>query len=216
MKVRDAIKSYVATVQPGESLKDGARTLVARRISGLPVVDAAGRLEGMLSEGDILFRERGQVESIGGPLAWLISPGRLEEAQKVDARLVGEAMTSPAITIGPERPVTAAAALMIDRGVNRLPVVDAAGRLVGIITRADLVRVFARTDAEVAEEIRESVMRDAMWLEDQNVEVQVDNGEVTLRGHIDRQRDAELLPKLTTSVPGVVGVTSELTWSEND
>jgi CBS domain-containing protein len=216
MKVKDAMTIDVATVQPGESLKDGARTLVARRISGLPVVDAAGRLEGMLSEGDILFRERGQVESIGGPLAWLISPGRLEEAQKVDARLVGEAMTSPAITIGPERPVTAAAALMIDRGVNRLPVVDAAGRLVGIITRADLVRAFARTDAEVAEEIRESVMRDAMWLEDQNVEVQVDNGEVTLRGHIDRQRDAELLPKLTTSVPGVVGVTSELTWSEND
>ena len=121
-----------------------------RRISGLPVVDHDGTLMGMISEGDILFRERGVVENSGGPLGWLISPRLFEDAQKLGARVVGEAMTAPVITIGPDRPVMAAAALMIDRGVNRLPVVDHDGRLVGIVTRADLVRAFVRSDAELA------------------------------------------------------------------
>lgn len=216
MKVKDAMTADVVTVQPGTSLKEAARTLVERRVSGLPVVDAAGELVGVISEGDILVRERGEVENHGGPLAWLISPRQLQDFEKLDARVVGEAMTTPAITIGPERPVTAAAALMIDRGVNRLPVVDQRGTLVGIVTRADLVRAFARTDAELAYDIRKDVVQHTMWLIDDSVEVQVDGGEVTLRGHIDQRRDAELLPKLTARVPGVVGVHSELTWTRDE
>jgi CBS domain-containing protein len=215
MKVKDAMTSDVVTVQPGTSLKGAARTMVERRISGTPVVDAAGKLVGMISEGDILIRERGVVENVEGALAWLVRPRLFEDAEKIGARVVGEAMTSPAITIGPERPVTAAAALMIDRGVNRLPVVDHDGRLVGIVTRADLVRAFARTDAELVEDIRTDVVQHTMWLPAESVEVQVDDGEVTLRGQIPQRRDAELLPRLTARVPGVIGVTSELTWSED-
>ena len=169
MKVKDAMTADVVTVQPGTSLKDAARTLVERRVSGLPVVDAVGELVGIISEGDILFRERGVVENIGGPLAWLISPRQFQDLEKLDARVVGEAMTTPAITIGPERPVTAAAALMIDRGVNRLPVVDQRGALVGIVTRADLVRAFARTDAEVAQDIQKDVVQHTMWLQEGSV-----------------------------------------------
>lgn len=216
MRVKDAMTTDVVTVQPGTSLKDAARTLVERKISGLPVVDVAGELVGIISEGDILFRERGEVESVGGPLAWLISPRQFQELEKLDARVVGEAMTTPAITIGPERPVTAAAALMIDRGVNRLPVVNRRGTLVGIVTRADLVRAFARPDAEVAQDIRTEVVQHTMWLQEGSIEVQVDGGEVTLRGRIDQRRDAELLPKLAARVPGVVGVHSELTWTEDE
>jgi CBS domain-containing protein len=216
MKVKDAMTADVVTVEPGTSLKDAARTLVERRISGLPVVDGEGHLLGMISEADILYRERGETETIGGPLAWLVNSHHLAELQKLEARVVGEAMTSPVITIGPERPVTAAASLMIDRGVNRLPVVDREGRLLGSVTRADLVKAFARTDAEVAEDIRKDVVQHTMWLDNGAVQVQVDDGEVTLRGHIDQRRDAELLPKLVTHVPGVVGVHSELTWSEDE
>ena len=216
MKVKDAMTADVVTVQPGTSLKEAARTLVERRVSGLPVVDAAGELVGMISEGDILVRERGEVESNGGPLAWLVNPRQLQDFEKLDARVVGEAMTTPAITIGPARPVTAAAALMIDRGVNRLPVVDQRGALVGIVTSADLVRAFARTDAELVHDIRKDVIQHTMWLSGESVDVQVDGGEVTLRGHIEQRRDAELLPKLAARVPGVVGVRSDLTWSEDD
>jgi CBS domain-containing protein len=140
----------------------------------------------------------------------------LDELAKLEARLVGEAMTSPAVTIGPERPITAAASLMLDHAVNRLPVVDPDGRLLGIVTRADLVRAFARADAEVAQDIRTDVVQHAMWLGPEVVEVQVDDGEVTLRGHIEEQRDAELLPRLAMRVPGVVGVHSELTWSDEE
>ena len=216
MKVKDAMTPDPVTVEPGTSLKEAARLLVERRISGLPVVDAAGTLEGMISEGDFLVIESGPAESIGGALAWLINPQQYDNARKLEARVVGEAMTSPAITIGPERPVTAAAALMVDRGVNRLPVVDRDGHLVGIITRADLVRAFARPDAEVARDIREEVVKRTMWLTEENIEVQVDDGAVTLRGHIDERRDAELLPRLAARVPGVVGVQSELTWSQDE
>jgi len=217
MRVRDVMTVDVVTVQPGMSLKEAARILVERRISGLPVVDASGVLVGMLSEGDIVLRERGQTEPmLGGPLGWLINPHQVAEAQKLGARLVGEAMTSPAITIGPARPLTAAASLMVDRGVNRLPVIDHEGLLIGIVTRNDLVRAFARTDAEVAEEIRGEVIRKTMWLDEATVEVKVDEGDVTLRGYIEEPRDADLLPKLVARVPGVVEVHSEVTSRDVD
>jgi CBS domain-containing protein len=216
MKIRDVMTTDVVTVEPGVSLKEAARMLVDRRVSGLPVVGRDGTLLGVLSEGDVLFRARGEAEAIGGPLAWLISPSKLEELEKLDATLVGEAMSAPAVTIGRDRTVASAASLMIERGVNRLPVVDAAGKLVGIVTRADLVRAFARADDEVAQEIRTDLIRHVMWLDEHSIEVQVDEGEVTLRGRLAEQRDAELLPKLAAQVPGVVRVRSELTWNEYD
>ena len=74
-------------------------------------------------------------------------------------------MSAPALTIGPNRPVTEAANTMIEEGVNRLPVVDDDGVLIGIVTRADLVRAFVRSDEEVAREIREEVIRRTLWLE---------------------------------------------------
>ncbi len=177
-------------------------------------MDASGTVLGVLSEGDLLFKERGVTERPAGALAWLFDPLELEESRKLAARVVGEAMTAPAVTVRPERPIAAAAALMLDRGVNRLPVVDHSGRLVGILTRADLVRAFARPDAEVAREIREDVIQRQMWMETGDVEVEVAAGEVTLRGAVDRREEADVLPRLVARVPGVVGVRSELTWRE--
>jgi CBS domain-containing protein len=214
MKVRDVMTTDVRTVTPGMSLKEAAETLVEAGISGVPVVDAEGGVLGVLSEGDLLFKERTPEERPGAMIAWLFDPLQLDEYRKHAARVVGEAMTAPALTIAPERPLSAAASFMLDRGVNRLPVVDATGKLVGIVTRADLVRAFARADAEVAREIRDGVIRRQMWLEAGEVEVEVDAGEVFLRGTVERRDDAEVLPRLVAKVPGVVGVTSELTWAE--
>ena len=135
---------------------------------------------------------------------------------KVEARTVGEAMSAPAVTIGRKRPLTEAANAMIEQGVKRLPVVDADGKLIGIITRADLVRAFVRSDEEIAKEIRDDVIRRTLWIAPETIEVSVARGEVRLSGEVETKADAELHPAFVQRVPGVVSVLSKLRWHEEN
>jgi CBS domain-containing protein len=194
----------VVTVPPGASLKRAAQLLVEHRISGLPVVDMEGHILGVVSEGDVLFKEGAPVTP--EPLAWLAGFDVEVDRTKLDARLVGEAMTAPALTIAAGEPVSRAARLMSERGVNRLPVVED-DLLVGIVTRADLVRAFARSDAEIAREIREGLAATGL----RRLDVRVDEGEVTLEGDLGSPADAQLVVELAGEVPGVVAVHSNLT-----
>jgi osmotically-inducible protein OsmY len=104
--------------------------------------------------------------------------------------------------------------MMLEHGINRLPVVQA-GRLLGIVTRADLVRAFARSDEEIAEEIREAVaLQEAMSFGIAPIEVRVEAGEATLSGTVPSRDDAEVLANVAGNVPGVVSVRSDVAWSE--
>ena len=103
---------------------------------------------------------------------------------------------------------------MIEEGVNRLPVVDDEERLIGIVTRADLVRAFVRSDDEVEQEIREDVIRRTLWIEPDTIQVEVEGGEVRLSGEVETKGDAELIPTFVQRVPGVVAVLSKLRWRE--
>jgi len=125
-------------------------------------------------------------------------------------------MSAPALTIGPRRPVTEAATMMIEEGVNRLPVVDHNERLMGIVTRADLVRAFVRPDEAIEREIREDVIHRILWLEPEQLAITVSGGEVELTGQVETKTDAELIPSFVRRVPGVVGVTSKLRWREEN
>jgi CBS domain-containing protein len=212
MRVEDVMTTDVIGVQPTTSLKEVAGILVQHKISGLPVVAADGAVVGVVSEGDILFKERGPSER-KGRLSWLLEPYGMEGRQKLEAHLAGEAMTAPAITIAPRRSVAEAARLMLEKRVNRLPVVDDEGTLIGIVTRADLVRAFARPDEAIEQEIRQDVLQHQMWLRDPAaVRVTVDGGKVTLSGTVDTRSDAEVAPVLVARVPGVVEVDSAVTW----
>jgi CBS domain-containing protein len=123
-------------------------------------------------------------------------------------------MTSPAVTIAPYRSVAAAAREMLDRGINRLPVIRN-GSLVGIVSRADLMRAFARSDEEVAADVRDRVEHFlALENDHHTIDVGIDVGEVTVTGRVDRRLTAEALPDVIASIPGVVEVHSELTWVE--
>ncbi len=215
MRVKDLMTTDVLTVRVTTQLKDAARLLAEHRISGLPVVDDDGRVLGVLSEGDILYKETGMKDRPGFFERLLSVPATGFEL-KLAARTVGEAMSAPAVTIGPTRPVTVAATTMIDEGVNRLPVVDHEGRLVGIVTRADLVRAFVRSDAEIEHEIREDVIRQKLWLEPDAFQVEVVGGEVRLSGEVETRTDAEMIPILVQRVPGVVAVLSKLRWREEN
>jgi CBS domain-containing protein len=105
---------------------------------------------------------------------------------------------------------------MTEHGIKRLPVVDARGKLVGILTRSDLVRAFARPDEEIEREIREDVVRRALGLDGQGLNVRVQRGDVMLSGELERRTDVELLPRFVARVPGVVSVSTVLTWRWDD
>jgi CBS domain-containing protein len=215
MRVEDLMTTNVVAVRSSTKIKDAASLLAEHRISGLPVVDPDGRVLGVLSEGDILYKETG-AQGKRGFIDRLLSAPAVGSDLKLAARTVGEAMSAPAVTIGPRRPVTEAATMMIEESVNRLPVIDREERLIGIITRADLVRAFVRSDAEIEREIRDDVILRGLWLEPDTIQIEVAGGDVRLSGEVERQTDAELIPTFVQRVPGVVSVLSKLRWREEN
>jgi CBS domain-containing protein len=215
VKIKELMTPEAVSVAPETSLKEVAAILAERGISGLPVVDDAGKVLGVVSEADILVKEQGPEPRHGGLVGWLLEGG-LADTGKLEARTAGEAMTSPAVTIGAERRVAEAARMMTEQRIKRLPVVDAGGALVGIVTRADLVKAFARPDETIEREIRDDVLRSMLWIDDDKLELGVERGEVTLSGRLERRSDAELLPRFVARVPGVVDVRSTLTWGWDD
>jgi CBS domain-containing protein len=219
MKVRDIMVADVATVGPRMPLKWVAAVLLERNITGVPVVNDAGRVVGVVSETDILQKE------LGADSATHRHGGRFKRRnggrvpKKVEARDAGEAMSAPALAVRPTATVTEAATLMVERHVNRLVVIDDGevvgpvgdGPLVGIVTRADLVRAFARHDTEVAAEIAELMVRE-LAIPPWSVTVDVRGGEVALTGHVDARSTVEILAMRVRAVPGVVSVISNVSW----
>ena len=203
MRIADIMTTEVLTVTPDTTLKDVAELLSERGISGAPVVDADGHVLGVVSEADILAKERRPRPQ--GRFERLLGYHERVDA-KAAARTAGEAMTAPPVTIAPDRRVDAAAAIMLDRQVNRLPVVDRTGALVGLVTRADLVRAFVHSDAQIATEIHDGVLLHELWLDPSEFEVDVTGGEVTVTGRALGDDERELLVRRVALVPGVVTV----------
>ena len=214
MRVKDVMTSPVMTVGLDASLKEVAELLSHYRISGLPVTNEAGRVVGVVSEADFLYKERAAKPKERKGLLGLLLEGGTDAREKLNAATAGEAMTAPAITIEPSLTVAEAAAIMLDERINRLPVVEG-DTLVGIVTRADLVRAFVRSDEEIAAEIREDVVLRSLWIAPERVSVEVQDGVVTLAGEVETQAEAELLPQFAQRVPGVVSVLSKLTWESD-
>ena len=206
MKVVDAMSADVHTVAPETPLKDAAALLARHRISGLPVLED-GIVVGVISEADIVVRSTGGQEP-RSLLGKLFGGRRREDVGPTHIR---QAMSSPAITIAPDRPVAEAARVMVEHRVNRLPVADGS-RLVGIVTRADIVRAFVRPDEELEREIREDVAEKALWIDSKTLDIRVDRGVAKLSGEVERPADADLLQRFTAAVPGVVSVDSALRW----
>lgn len=209
MRVDQLMSRAVVSVPPDMPLKEVAGLLAEHRISGVPVV-RDGEVLGVVSEADFLVKERGPAAAVDGLIGRILGNRGEEAGGKLEARTAGEAMSAPAITIKSWRTASAAASLMTERGVKRLPVLRA-GQLVGIISRADLVRAFARPDAEIEDDIRREVMLRSLEMPASGIDVQVRGGEVTLGGEVETELLAELLPVEIQRVPGVVRVHSEVT-----
>lgn len=215
MEVKDIMTTDVRTVTPETTLKNVAAVLVENGISGVPVCGADGRVLGVVSEADILLKEHNPGERLGGPLAWLLDGRSDASVIKAAATTAVGAMTAPAITIAPERPVAEAARELTERNIKRLPVVKGE-MLVGIVTRADLVRAFTRSDEEIGREIRDDVVSRSLWLDPNSVTITVEQGAVALAGEVEGRSGARLLGLLVARIPGVVSVQNDVTWRIDD
>jgi CBS domain-containing protein len=203
--VQDVMTRGVVVARPETTFKELAWLLHEHRIGAVPVLDALGWVVGVVSESDLALKEmeRDGVE-------------RGEELLKAVGASAAEVMTTPAVTVRPDVPVAVAARLMHDRGVKHLPVVDWSGVLVGIVARADLLKVFLRADEELRFEILDRLAGDLLHLPAGSVSVDVQDGAVTLRGSVARRAQALALQELAAAVDGVVGVDSRLVWEHND
>jgi CBS domain-containing protein len=217
MRVREIMTTDIVSIAPTASIAEALDVMTKNRVSGLPVVDAAGNLVGIVSEADFLRRlELGTGRSRASWLTQFLLPGRAAHVYaRAHARRVDEVMNSDVVTIDSEATLTEAVALMQRKRVKRLPVI-AGGRLVGIVTRADFVRVLAKfihpkgqegavSDDEIKHRIR-AEMRAEPWAPVASVEVTVENGVVSLHGILTDERERTALHALAESVEGVVAV----------
>ncbi|AWZ03472.1 MULTISPECIES: CBS domain-containing protein [unclassified Streptomyces] len=182
------------SVRRGTPFKEIARLLKEFDISAVPVVDEAERPVGVVSEADLLRR-----------------PGSGN-----GSNTAADVMTSPAITAQPEWSVVRAARVMRKHQVKRLPVVDATGRLIGILSRSDLLQLFLRRDHAIQEEILEDVLTRALGLRPSSLTVEVTDGLVTLSGTVSRHSLIPIVLRLCQSVDGVVDVVNRLNYEQDD
>ncbi len=201
----------VVTVGPETTYKQVVERLHERRVSGVPVVDADLHVLGIVSEADLLLKEERPARRRGGALL-----DRRGTAAKSGARAAVALMTSPPITVRPEATLTEAARLMHRHHVKRLPVVDADERLVGIVSRGDLLAPYLRSDESIAREVREELVERTLVTDPQALTVTVADGVVQLRGELETRTLARILVRLVGSVDGVVGVDDRLSWRQDD
>jgi CBS domain-containing protein len=204
----------VVTVDEHASFKDVAMLIAERRVSAVPVLDREGRVLGIVSEADLVLKEE---YPAGRPEGRLFQGRRQRIAQaKAAGDTAAELMTSPAVTVGPDASVAEAARLLHRHGIKRLPVVDPAGPLLGILSRADLLKVFLRSDADISREIRQQVLMRAMWMNPDTVVVDVRDGGVTLTGQLERRSLIPITVSLVRGLDGVVEVVDRLTFELDD
>jgi len=200
--VRDVMTRRVVSVREDASFKEMADMLRRTRISAFPVIDKSNRVIGVVSEADLLVKEA--VQATGTSIVAALR--HIREEDKAQGVTAGDLMTRPAITISPDAPVPEAARIMYDRRVKRLPVVNAAGHLLGIVSRTDVLAVFNRPDEEIRDEILHRVLPAAAVSKPAEFEVTVRDGIVTISGPAQSEQTARNLLDAARHVQGVVAV----------
>lgn len=216
--VENVMTTDVAAVNKNASFHTVAELLISRGVSGVPVLDDENRVLGVVSEDDLLakheFKQLYYGDDYRPPLRARIRHGAGAGGggyRKSLGETAGALMTSPARVTTPDTPVVAAARVMDRYGVKRLPVVDAGGRLVGIVSRRDLIKIFLRPDGDVERRVREIVRAG-----DHDLDVAVAEGVVTLTGTLPEHSQAVTAVRLAENVDGVVSVRDELSWKHDD
>ncbi len=223
MKAADVMTRDVLAIRPDTAVFDALRLMLEHRISGLPVVDAAGAVIGIISEGDFLRRaELATGRQRARWMNWLVSPGRLADEYVAEhGRSVAEVMTPLVVTVDESAPLAEVVELMERRRIKRVPVTRG-GKLTGIVTRTDLLRELVRmapaaangkSDADVEKAIAAEMHRQP-WAPGENVDVRVFHGVAELRGVLIDDRERAALRVLVENTDGVRGVRDLMTTIE--
>lgn len=207
-RVKDVMTSDVVAVGEAAGYKDIIAVMRERRVSAVPVLDPGGQLTGVVSEADLLLKEAG-AEALGRHMK---SAGRHGERAKAAGVTAADLMTRPPVTIGPKESVAAAARRMRDRRVKRLPVVDEVGRLVGIISRVDVLSVFARPDTEIRDEAVKQIIAEQFALDPSAFTVTVRSGIVTITGQAESRAVADQLTDALQHMEGVVNLRDRISY----
>lgn len=213
MRVVDLMASDVISVRPETSLRDAARLMVEKGISGLPVTDESGTLVGLISEGDFLRKEVDRGDLMGRGLLGALFDNRDSLAE---AENVAEVMADNVFTVSPDATLVEAARTMTTHGVKRLPVVTREGKLVGIISRRDIVAAFTRPDELIEDEIREDILRRLLFLEPELLNIAVEGGVVHIAGELPTRTDTRLLEAMVQRTDGVIRAEINVTWKLDD
>jgi CBS-domain-containing membrane protein len=183
--------------------------MIEAEVSGLPVTDADGRLLGVITEADFVATEADRrSRRPAGLLRFLYKEAELPTQE----RFVGDVMTTDVVVLQEGADHAEAARLMQTERIKRIPVVDEQRRVVGLVSRSDILRVFARSDSEILDEIEGDVIGRVLWIDPKLVEVKSDNGNLVLRGRLETRSDAELLAELAGRVDGVISVENHLEY----
>ncbi len=208
MRIRDLMTTDVLTIGPETPLKEAARRMLEVGISGLPVTNDDDDLVGIITEADFVATEADRRVTQRAGLLRLL---RRDVEIPSQERLVGDVMTSEVKVVDPESDHAEAARLMLREGVKRLPVV-ADGRLIGLVSRTDILKAYVRSDKEIIDEIRGHLMKDVLWIDPRRAAIECVGGNVDISGHMETKSDAGLLIELTKRLDGVISVKDHLTW----
>jgi len=209
--VREIMTNRVIWVRQDASYREMAAALRRHRISAFPVLGDADQVIGIVSEGDLLTKEALDCE-----------PGAVDglrhrrDARKARGVTAGDLMTAEVVTVAPEDTVERAALLMYAHKVKRLPVVDAEGHLVGIVSRADVLSVFDRPDGHIRREIRDEVITGELLNDPQRVDIEVRDGVVTLTGDPETNEIGHQIVRQVRHVEGVVAVRDHLNYRRHE
>jgi CBS domain-containing protein len=211
--VEDVMTRDVVCAHQATPYKELVRLLATRRVSAVPVVDGRRRVLGVVSEADLLRKQEQPPRRAVGLLSVL---RRRQDRAKARATVAAELMSRPAVTIGPRATLAEAARRLHAAAVKRLPVIDAAGRLVGIVSRADLLKSFLRSDEELQQEIEEDVIFGDLIMAPSRFDVHVKDGVVVLQGCCERRSLIPTVVRAVEAVEGVVQVENRLGYEFDD
>ena len=197
--VSDVMTHTVVAVGRDAPFKEIVELIDQWKVSALPVLAGEGRVIGVVSEADLLAKEEFRDTD----------EGDLAQRAKAAGVTAGELMSTPAVTVHADASLAEAARIMARRHVKRLPVIDGVGMLQGVVSRSDLLKVFLRSDEEIAEEIRHDVL--ARLPVTTALTVSVAEGVVTLAGSMPDRALVPVVARALRAVEGVVDIRLDLT-----
>ena len=212
-RAKDVMTPAIAVMEP-TPYKEIVRLLDHHSLNAVPVVTGDDVLIGVISEADLLLKEEFASDRIEPTLV----EGRRRRAERAKARALTarELMTSPVVTVDANAALSDVARILRDRHVKQVPVTTRDVRVLGMVSRRDILRVFLRPDSEIRTEVEEEIVSRTLWMDRSSIRVSVSDGMVTLRGHVEQRSLADRLVELVERLEGVVGVINLLQYHDYD